>query len=81
MKCKRCNGTGVEADAEDIKDSRERAQLTQQQAAKRMGISASYLSDLENGRRDWDSDLLEKFYAMLSKHNMTHLRAKNGRGS
>lgn len=28
--------------------------------AKRMGVSASYLSDLERGRRNWDAGLAER---------------------
>lgn len=33
--------------------------------ASRMGIAPSYLSDLENDRRDWNADLIQRYKEAL----------------
>jgi predicted transcriptional regulator len=35
--------------------------------SKAMGVSESYLCDLENGRRDWNADLIERFRKALKR--------------
>jgi len=70
MKCKRCNGTGEEVDNKWMVHLRELADITQLECSKRMGISQQYLCDLEQGRRDWDTDKLEAFdKAIAGKNN------------
>ncbi len=44
---------------------RERAGHSQQDTASKMGITNSYLCDLENGRREWDYDLFKRFNAAI----------------
>lgn len=55
--CRRCHGTGVEVDERAIgllmRAGRERCELSLRAAARKLGISAAYLSDLELGRRHW----------------------------
>lgn len=64
-KCKHCDGTGVEQDAVAIgkamREAREKAGQSGRETAKRMGISAAYLSDLELGRRHWGAKQLDAF--------------------
>lgn len=64
-KCKHCDGTGVEQDSAAIglamRQAREKSGQSGRETAKRMGISAAYLSDLELGRRHWGSKQLEAF--------------------
>lgn len=64
-KCKHCDGTGVEQDSVAIgkamREAREKAGQSCRETARRMGISAAYISDLELGRRHWGSKQLEAF--------------------
>lgn len=69
MKCETCGGTGEKADPEALRIQRELAGLAQGEVARRMGLHQSYLSDLEQGRRDWNSSLLTRFTAALRKTN------------
>jgi len=45
----------------ELRNTRISRKLRLIDVAKKMGIGPSYLSDLENGRRDWDTDLLITF--------------------
>lgn len=65
--CDKCGGTGQLLDPIRLKRQRRRAELSQRTMAKRMGITASYLCDLEHGRRDWNAQLDERFRAALCK--------------
>lgn len=40
---------------------RQRRRLAQSEVAARMGISASYFSDLENGKRNWTPELVRRY--------------------
>jgi transcriptional regulator with XRE-family HTH domain len=40
---------------------RKRKKVALRSMAKKMGISAAYLSDLERGRRNWNVDLVNRF--------------------
>jgi len=64
--------------AEELRRGRERAGLTQERAAKRLGLSQGYLSLLENGKRaaqpvDFNVDLRSDAGRVLSSYP-----AKNG---
>lgn len=67
--CKRCNGSGLEFDQKefgaDVRRRREAVGWTLRAAAKRIGISESYLSDLELGRRHWNADIIRKIDGIL----------------
>lgn len=64
-KCKHCDGTGLEQDSvaigKTMREAREKSGQSGRETAKRMGISAAYLSDLELGRRHWGTKQLEAF--------------------
>jgi len=59
--CPTCGGTGEVINALELRNTRISRKLRLIDVAKKMGIGPSYLSDLENGRRDWDTDLLIAF--------------------
>lgn len=65
MKCPRCKGTGKVTDyvalGAKLKKKRENANLTLREVAELMGISISYLSDLEHGRKKWTIAKTEAF--------------------
>ncbi len=46
---------------------RERAGLSLRMVAKRMGFTPPYISDLELGRRNWSTELVEAFNAAIKK--------------
>jgi transcriptional regulator with XRE-family HTH domain len=48
-----------------LREWRKHRQLTQDQLAERIGISKPYLSQLENGKRQYTQELLEHFAAEL----------------
>lgn len=62
-KCKRCSGTGKEIDHVQIgltvRHSRTAVGMTLRELARRLEISAPYLSDLERGRRNWSDSRLD----------------------
>ena len=62
--CRRCGGSGTEPDdraiGAEMREKRRAAGLSLRDAAKRMGLSASYLSDLERGNRHWRADLVQR---------------------
>ena len=64
--CEHCFGDGWETDQRVTGDSlvehRRGLQLTATAVAKRMGISKSYLCDLERGTRAWSRTLVKAFY-------------------
>lgn len=57
MRCWRCHGTGQIHDplvlGQSLRKLREEAKITLHRMADVLGISAGYLSDLENGKRGW----------------------------
>jgi transcriptional regulator with XRE-family HTH domain len=65
LDCPKCGGTGKIPDQKSIGDEmrqlRIHAGISLRSAASKMGFSASYLSDLENGHRNWDEGLVEAF--------------------
>lgn len=69
MKCTRCNGTGIEPENRELglefRNMRKRHKYTLRELASRMGISASYLCDLELGRRNWNTEIIDRFHGAL----------------
>ncbi len=64
-KCPRCGGTGLIPRPYAMRDVRQKAHLSLREIARRMKISAAYLSDLELGNRHWDAELIKKFHDAL----------------
>jgi predicted transcriptional regulator len=67
-KCPHCNGSGMLESGKELRKLREKAKYPkrlQQYVAGEMGIAPSYLSDLENDRRDWNADLIKRFKEAL----------------
>lgn len=54
---------------ERMRKARETSQLSVREAAKRLGISAPYLSDMELGRRQPSVKWLEKLSHVIKQHN------------
>jgi len=64
-KCPKCNGTGQVLDAVEVgayfKVHRRDSRISLREVAKRLNISAAYCSDLEQGRRRWSLELMERY--------------------
>jgi DNA-binding XRE family transcriptional regulator len=69
VSCPRCGGTGKVLDdgavGAAMRKAREKAGLTGREVARRLGLSAAYVSDLELGRRGWDAARQERYLAAL----------------
>lgn len=69
IKCRCCNGSGRVPNPAKIGESyRNRRELnghSLRTVAKRAGISAMYLSDLERGRRNWNPELERKIKSAI----------------
>lgn len=67
--CHCCGGTGKENDAvligHKLKKRRQAAGIQQKYVALRMGVSASFLSDLEHGRRYWTQTMIDKYMEVV----------------
>jgi transcriptional regulator with XRE-family HTH domain len=68
-KCRKCGGTGKELDptrvGHEMRRLRKKKGIGLRDMAKRMDISAPYLSDLELGRRDWTEEKIAAFKGAL----------------
>lgn len=64
-KCPCCLGTGQEQQAQkvgaEMRERRLTAGLKLSWVSKKMGISISHLSYLEQGKRQWNTDLADRF--------------------
>ena len=69
QKCQNCFGTGYEPDqavvGRKMRKLRVKSGFQIAPLAHAMGISPSYLSDLERGRRDWTLTLRKRFTAAV----------------
>jgi predicted transcriptional regulator len=69
--CPKCCGTGSVLDPRAqgmaLRLLREKKNIPLREMSERMDISSPYLSDLELGRRDWNTDLIERYNAALKK--------------
>jgi ribosome-binding protein aMBF1 (putative translation factor) len=64
-KCERCDGMGRvwRVNPAALRHDREQRGLSLREVARRCGVSAAFLSDVERGRREW-SDRLRKGYTV-----------------
>lgn len=71
MECPKCMGTGKIVNPEsfgaEMRAMREAEGYTLRDMAKRMKISAMFLSDMERGRRNWSGDRIALFRTILSR--------------
>ncbi len=68
--CPRCNDGRAINDkktGERVRERRTGIGVSQDEMARGMGISPTYLSDLELGKRFWDKDLLELAAEVLAR--------------
>jgi transcriptional regulator with XRE-family HTH domain len=67
--CTRCQGVGHEIDSTGtglaLRALRVSKHVTLSTVANRLRISKPYLSDLENGKRNWRGELIERFIKAL----------------
>jgi transcriptional regulator with XRE-family HTH domain len=49
------------ATGEQVRAARKAAGISLREMARRIEFSAPYLSDLENGRRNWNSEMLARY--------------------
>lgn len=61
IECPRCSGAGWIPDGNEIREYRVNAGLPMRAVAKQMGVSISYVADLELGRRKWSQDLGQRY--------------------
>lgn len=59
----------LEATGRMMRVNREKLKLSLRTVARRMNISAPYLSDLELGRRRWSEELFDSWYEAVRKEN------------
>jgi transcriptional regulator with XRE-family HTH domain len=66
-RCECCAGTGKKLNHYDVgrkmRELRMSKGLTLKEVVAAIGYTASYLSDLEHGRRSWNTGLIEKYKA------------------
>jgi transcriptional regulator with XRE-family HTH domain len=71
MYCPRCGGTGLIPDpryhGNEARRRRKAVNVTLREMARRMNLSAAYISDLELGRRGWNDELTKRYIAALKK--------------
>ena len=69
--CKRCDGTGIEPDWTSIgrimRRQRKAARKSLRTVAKRMKISPSYVSALENGLKPWRAKIQKRYLVAISE--------------
>jgi len=68
--CSRCGNGKPINDAKTgarVREARLDLGISQEEMGKAMGISAAYLSELENGKRAWDKALLDKAAQVLNQ--------------
>lgn len=67
--CRCCKGSGKAYDhraiGQQVNGARKAAKLRLREISKRSGYTISYISDLEQGRRNWNRFLYEKMMAAI----------------
>lgn len=78
--CPKCSGRGKVPDPEtglEIRRERERLGISQEEVARRMGITQSYLTMLERDKRPWSANMVTAYrVALKMKHSTTNSHAK-----
>lgn len=68
--CAHCNGSGKcrnwSAIGEKLRAKRQKARISLREVARRMEISAPYLSDMELGNRNWSTERMAAFVYAIS---------------
>jgi predicted transcriptional regulator len=68
--CPSCRGTGTSIDhgliGSILRQEREEADIGLNEMARRLGLNASYLSDMERGNRHWSLERIEEFRKQLT---------------
>ena len=57
------------ATGEAVWTERKSRRLTLRECGRKLGVSASYVCDLENGRRNWGSPIGKKYLALMESQN------------
>jgi predicted transcriptional regulator len=78
--CNHCGGTGGLPTGPSLAAARKAASVSQKEVASRMGVTASYLCDLETGRRDWNYELVEEFERAIKRRRRPPTPTSKGRG-
>lgn len=69
MICMACRGSGRVIDPRKVgarlRDSRKQREISLREMARRLGITAPYLSDMELGRRGWSTKWIQAFEKAL----------------
>lgn len=71
MTCPKCDGTGSVLDprmmGQQMRELREKKGVSGRELARRLGFSAPYVSDLELGRRSFNTALIQRYKQALNK--------------
>lgn len=69
MPCPKCAGTGRVLDpretGNEMRQMREKRRVSVHEMARRLNLSAPYISDLELGRRAFNAGLIQRYKAAL----------------
>jgi len=69
--CKRCDGTGIEPDwaaiGRTMRRGRKAAHKSLREVAKRMHVSPSYVSALENGLKPWRIKIQQRYLTAIAR--------------
>ena len=63
--CDKCGGRGTILTGREAKNLRKSRDKTLDEVSRKMGISLSFLGDLESGRRSWTAELEAKLMGAL----------------
>jgi len=66
-RCMRCGGKGWVEGASALRAKRLKTKASLRSVARLMDITASYLSDLERGKRNWSADMVSRFEVALEQ--------------
>ena len=73
--CRCCGGTGDEIDnvavGIDMRWKRKASGMSLRAMANGLGFTSAYLSDLENGKRNWRKSLIDYYEAIYDKSKKT----------
>ena len=71
MSCPKCAGTGSVIDprmqGQQMRELRVKKGIAVREVARRMNLSAPYISDIELGRRAFNTDLIQRYKQALNK--------------